>query len=184
LVTDKRSAGIIEFWNIDNLDLIGKGEHFMSTDFQWDPTGRYFSTSVSQYRHQSENGYIIWNFLGQIQTRLKIEKFWQFLWRPRPSTLLSIKEEDEIRRNLNEKKNDFIKESKLIKEKLKITQLEKRKVIYDEFFEIISSLKKEYDDEKELRIKICDGIDIDDIVYEIVEESVEELIESKEELVN
>jgi len=103
----------LEFWNVDSMDLIATGEHFMLSDAEWDPTSRYFTTSVSNYRHQSENGFIVWNILGQIQHRLKIEKLWQFIWRPRPSSLLSTKEEDDIRRNLHEKKSEFLKESKL-----------------------------------------------------------------------
>jgi len=104
LATTKRSAGLMEFWNIDSMEIISTSEHFMCTDCEWDPTSRYFTTSVSQYRHQSENGFIIWNFMGQIQNRLKIEKFWQFTWRPRPISLLSTKDEENIRKNFNEKK--------------------------------------------------------------------------------
>ena len=76
LATLKRSIGLLIFFNVEKLDIISKAEHFMCSSCEWDSTGRYFTTTVSQYHHQSENGFIIWNVIGEIQHRLKIEKFW------------------------------------------------------------------------------------------------------------
>jgi translation initiation factor 3 subunit B len=177
----KRSVGTLEFWNVDSMDMIGKGEHFMCSDCEWDPTGRFFATSVSQYRYQSENGYIIWNFLGNIHHVYKVEKFFQFCWRPRGDTLLTIKEEDDIRRNLNEKKNDFIKEGKLIDEKIKLANLEKRKKTLDDFLEILNELKNDYENEKKMRNKILKE---DSSEYEIITEEFIEVLDVKEEFIS
>lgn len=54
----------LEFWDLDFLtdaaqttewgagvQLLGNGEHYGVTDIDWDPSGRYLSTSASSWRH-------------------------------------------------------------------------------------------------------------------------------------
>lgn len=36
----KNFNGQFEFFNVDDLETMGTGEHFMATDVEWDPTGR------------------------------------------------------------------------------------------------------------------------------------------------
>lgn len=33
--------GQLEFYNVDDLETMATAEHFMATDIEWDPTGRY-----------------------------------------------------------------------------------------------------------------------------------------------
>ena len=81
--------GEMEWWDADDLQLIGTGEHFQATDIEWDPTGRYVMSSVSFWRHPTDTGYTLWDFKGQMLLRKNVEKFKQLLWRPRPPTLLT-----------------------------------------------------------------------------------------------
>ena len=37
----------LEFFNVDEFETMATGEHFMATDVEWDPTGRYIATSVT-----------------------------------------------------------------------------------------------------------------------------------------
>ncbi|KAL2319420.1 hypothetical protein Fmac_028389 [Flemingia macrophylla] len=37
----------LEFYNVDELETMATNEHFMATDIEWDPTGRYDATSVT-----------------------------------------------------------------------------------------------------------------------------------------
>ena len=39
-----------------------QAEHFMATDVEWDPTGRYVATGVSWWGHKVDNAFWIWNF--------------------------------------------------------------------------------------------------------------------------
>merc|ERR1712059_95602 len=64
---------------------MGSGEHFMCTDIEWDPTGRYVATGVSYWAHKADNAYWLWNFQGKILKRSNVEKFCQLVWRPRPA---------------------------------------------------------------------------------------------------
>ena len=43
-------------------------EHFMCTDIEWDPTGRFVATAVN-HMHQMENGFNLWTFNGHLVYR-------------------------------------------------------------------------------------------------------------------
>ena len=42
----KAYNGQLEFYNVDDLETMATGEHFMATDVDWDPTGRHASFSL------------------------------------------------------------------------------------------------------------------------------------------
>lgn len=56
--------GQLEFYNVDESETMATGEHFMCTDIEWDPTGRYVATVVTSV-HQMENGFNVWSWNGQ-----------------------------------------------------------------------------------------------------------------------
>ncbi|KAF8313816.1 translation initiation factor eIF-3b [Clavulina sp. PMI_390] len=85
-------------------------EHYGITDLEWDTAGRFVATSASAWRHTIENGYAIWDFRGNEQEKHIIDKFKQFLWRPRPRTLLPKQRQKEIRKNLKEYSRAFDEE--------------------------------------------------------------------------
>jgi len=91
--------GQLEFFSADEMETLATAEHFMCTDVDWDPTGRFVATSVSAV-HAMENGFNVWSFNGQLLYRLPRDRFFQFLWRPRPRSLLSPEAEKEIAANL------------------------------------------------------------------------------------
>ena len=41
--------GVLEFIDTSDFTTMGLGEHFMCTDVEWDPTGRYVQYSTVQY---------------------------------------------------------------------------------------------------------------------------------------
>ena len=63
-------------------------EHFMASDVEWDPTGRYVTTAVSYWAHKVDNAFWIWTFQGRLLQKHPMDRFCQFLWRPRPPSLL------------------------------------------------------------------------------------------------
>ncbi len=91
--------GQLEFFSADEMETLATAEHFMCTDVDWDPTGRFVATSVTAV-HAMENGFNVWSFNGQLLYRLPRDRFFQFLWRPRPPSLLSAEQEREIAGNL------------------------------------------------------------------------------------
>ena len=88
--------GQLEFFSADEMETLATAEHFMCTDVDWDPTGRYVATSVTAV-HAMENGFNVWSFNGQLLYRLPRDRFFQFLWRPRPPCMLSEDQQKEVR---------------------------------------------------------------------------------------
>lgn len=68
--------GQLEFFSADEMETLATAEHFMCTDVDWDPTGRYVATSVTAV-HAMENGCNVWSFNGQLLYRLPRDRFYQ-----------------------------------------------------------------------------------------------------------
>ena len=58
--------GLLEFYNVDDLESMRTDQHSMASELQWDPSGRFVATSSTYWAHpQSDNGYVIWSFHGK-----------------------------------------------------------------------------------------------------------------------
>ena len=64
----KAMNGQLEFLSADEFETLNAAEHFMCTNIEWDPTGRFVATSVTSI-HQMENGFSIWAFNGTLLYR-------------------------------------------------------------------------------------------------------------------
>ena len=47
--------GVLEFYDTSDVVCMNQAEHFMATDVEWDPTGRFAATSVSWWAHKVRN---------------------------------------------------------------------------------------------------------------------------------
>jgi len=112
--------GILEFHDLNNKETTAMIEHFMCTDVEWDPSGRYVMTAVTQpiqkkgdgfYRYNTENGYRMWTMHGSKLADVRLESCYQVMWRPRPPRLLSNEQIQEVKKTLKNKYWDkFVKE--------------------------------------------------------------------------
>ncbi|KAF9044817.1 translation initiation factor eIF-3b [Hymenopellis radicata] len=142
------SKSELEFWDLDfslddtrregqdwatGIQLLGTSDHYGVTDVEWDPSGRYLATSASAWTHTLENGYAIWDFKGQELVKQIQDRFKQFIWRPRPRTLLSKEQQRQVRKNLKEYSRVFDEED--AKEHLTVNAelLAHRKRLVDEW---------------------------------------------------
>lgn len=89
----------LEFWNANEMTLMATKEHFLATNVEWDPSGRYVTSFVSAWKQASDNGYCIWDMKGELITKQNQPKFYTFIWRPRPASLLSAEKQKEIKKN-------------------------------------------------------------------------------------
>jgi translation initiation factor 3 subunit B len=92
--------GHFEFVDAQSGELIAEQEHFSASECAWDPTGRHFSTAVTAWASDMENGYNIWSFSGKLIHKQLKQPFFQLLWRPRPPTELASAEIAAIKKNL------------------------------------------------------------------------------------
>jgi len=80
-----------------------------------------------------ENGYAIWDFRGQELMKQILDRFKQFIWRPRPSTLLTKEQQKKIRRNLREFSRIFDEEDAAEESNIGAELIALRKRLVDEW---------------------------------------------------
>ncbi|KAF5175883.1 Eukaryotic translation initiation factor 3 subunit b [Thalictrum thalictroides] len=176
--------GQLEFFNVDELETMQTGEHFMATDIEWDPTGRYVATSVTSV-HEMENGFHIWSFNGKLLYRIPRDRFYQFLWRPRPASFLTAEKEEEIAKNLKKYSKKYEAEDQDVSLLLSEQDREKRRKLQEEWEAWVKKWKQVHEEEKIARQNLRDGEASDEEEeYEAKEVEVEEVIDTREEIVH
>jgi hypothetical protein len=80
---------------------------------------------------QLETGYQIWDFKGKALYRMQQDKFYMFLWRPRPPTLLSKDRVRDIKKNIKEYAAEFTKQDELRENKALRMVIERRRALMD-----------------------------------------------------
>ncbi|KAI8321826.1 translation initiation factor eIF-3b [Martensiomyces pterosporus] len=169
----------------DAIAMLSSAEHYGVTDLDWDPTGRYVVTSASSWRHTMENGYILWDFKGQQLHKQVTERFKQFIWRPRPKTLLTEEQKREVRKNLKSYAKEFDEqdERKLHAADAELIAQRRRLVSEWETWreQVDALLAKETEEALANGYELPAVADNEDLV---VEEIVEEVLDEKEEIVN
>ena len=143
---------------------------------------RYFMTAVSWWGHKVDNGYWLWSFQGKILKRIQLDRFCQLLWRPRPPTLLAQKDIKEIKKNLKKYSVEFDVVDREQGSKKSKELLTKRRNFYEEYMVYRKLKEQEFNEQKEQRISLRNGVDTDiiDADNNDMEEEVVEFLVSEE----
>lgn len=178
----KAIAGQLEFYNVDDLETMATAEHFMATNVDWDPSGRSCATSVTSV-HQMENGFNMWSFYGKLLYRLPRDKFFQFMWRPRPPTLLSPGDEVEIAKNLKAYSKKYEADDLARSLEGTMRNTESRQKLMEEWTAWMAEWRAAHEAEREEHLMLRDSVPSDteeDIIAEVVE--VEEIVSIEEDV--
>ncbi|KAK9090559.1 hypothetical protein Sjap_023736 [Stephania japonica] len=176
--------GQLEFYDVDELRTMATGEHFMATNIEWDPSGRYVATLVTSI-HEMENGFNIWSLYGKQLYRILRDHFYQFTWRPRPPSLLSTEKEEEIAKNLKKYSKKYEAEDQDVSLQLSERDREKRRMLPEEWDTWVNKWKQLDVEEKMARQMLRDGEASDEEEeYEAKEIEVEEVLEVLDEVVS
>ena len=133
-----------------------------------------------------ENGYAIWDFRGQELEKQILDRFKQFLWRPRPRTLLTKEQQRQIRRNLKEYSRQFEEEDAAEESNISAELIALRKRLVDEWNAWRIRAKEEMADERRKRGKKDikaekpqqeEKEEIEVWVDEVIEQIEEEIVE-------
>jgi len=139
-----------------------------------------------------ENGYHIYSLSGELHREEHIEKFKQFLWRPRPPTLLSRDEQKSIRKNLRDYSKDFEEQDRIEEDKEKGAIVEVRRRMLSEWLAWREKVKEELREERaevgigeeeEEEEEVGAGEGEGEGEKKVVEEIVEEVLDEVEEIV-
>ncbi|KAF9015242.1 translation initiation factor eIF-3b [Cyathus striatus] len=177
----KEGQGSKEEWG-SGIQMLGSADHYGVTDVEWDPSGRYLATSASAWTHTLENGYAIWDFRGQEQVKHIQDRFKQFIWRPRPPSLLTKEQQKKIRRNLREYSRMFEEEDAAEESNVSAELIAHRKRLVDEWNAWRALRKKELavergkggeKDGKEEEEKEEIEVWVDEVIEQIEEEMAE-----------
>ncbi|KAL7752288.1 Translation initiation factor 3 subunit b [Sorochytrium milnesiophthora] len=181
-ITSKTAAGVdvITKKEVESIQMMASGEHFMASDVTWDPTGRYVMSTVCSWGKQFDTGFILWEFSGQQLQKENVDQLKQAVWRPRPPTLLTKQQVKQIRKNLREYSRQFEEEDVLASSALSQAELEERKRLFDEWYAWRKSLQKQIDQLRAKRTEIHGSSRPDE---DTIEEIVEEVVDEREEVV-
>ena len=108
--------GQLEFYDVDEARSMASRECYRCNYVQWDPSGRTVTTAVCQqygnsghYIYSMDNGYMHWTYMGDAlgTDMVSKEAFYQFLWRPRPQSLLTADAQKKVIKKLRKFERRF-----------------------------------------------------------------------------
>ncbi|XP_069124801.1 eukaryotic translation initiation factor 3 subunit B-like [Argopecten irradians] len=175
--------GVLEFVDASDVTVMAQTEHFMATDVEWDPTGRYVVSAVSWWGHKVDNAFWIWSFQGRLLQKQPLDRFCQLLWRPRPASLLSSDAIKSIKKNMKKYTEQFEMIDRLRQSNVSTELLEKRRALMAEYERFRDNKTEEYEEMRERRIELRNGIDTDECYEEEYDEETVEFLLSVEETI-
>ena len=175
-------AGALEFIDTNDFTIMNSTDHYQTSDVEWDPTGRYVVTAVSNWKTSVDNGYWIWTFQGRILKRVNLNAFNQLLWRPRPPTLLTAEQIKEIKKNLKKYSAQFESKDRMRLTRASKELIEKRCLLMKAFEEYRTKRIEEWNNQKKRRLELRCNIDTDELDSDSknVEEEVVEFFVKEE----
>jgi len=176
----------VEFVDVQQNDVVSlnKIEHEHMTDYEWDPTGRYFCTYVSYWNYRLENTYMMWNFQGKSIQKMPFDRLYKFSWRPRPLSLLTAEQIKEVRKNLKQYSEKYNAADRLYQSRVSKEQLEKRRKLFEDFSAFRRISAKRLAEQKAERLSLRHGQETDSLSKDKeddIEYTVQFLVESKKE---
>ncbi|EEB09532.1 translation initiation factor eIF3b [Schizosaccharomyces japonicus yFS275] len=164
--------------NLANIQLIGSAEHFGMTDIEWDPSGRYLTTSSTIWRHKLENGYRICDFKGTTLREELVNDFKQFIWRPRPPSPLTKEEMKKVRKQLKEYNRLFDEEDIAEKSSANRELAARRRRLIDDWEAYRQKVTAQVAEERKAlgQTGVADAASAEEVIEETIEEVVSEEI--------
>lgn len=155
IVLANLTMGSFEFVDTNNdFVVMNSGDHFRASEVEWDPTGRYCVTGVSSWKVKEDNGYNLWTFQGKALKRVMLKNFTQFLWRPRPPTLLSEQQLKDVKKNVKKYYAQFESKDRLRMTRASKELLEKRAQLREQFMEYRNKRIAEWEEQKSRRMEL------------------------------
>lgn len=173
--------GNLEWYDVNDAmtradpEAIGSNEHFQCNELHWDPSGRFVATCVTYWRNMTDNAYAIWTTYGKELCRVNVDQLYQFAWRPRPPSLLSAKQEKDVKKRLKERRERYEREDKDLKDSVSSGKAAQRKGQRDAFQAFLKEAREIVEAEAEKRKAVYSNYSDGDGSMETITE-VEEVI--------
>ncbi|CAM9298035.1 unnamed protein product [Ascophyllum nodosum] len=181
--------GRLELYDVENQATLKQTEHFRCNYIEWDPSGRYVCTAVSQpvtgshWKAQMDNGYQLYSFQGERFHEFKKDNFYQIQWRPRPASLLTSAEKKKIVKNLRKYEKRFEKDDKE-KDRRKAREAMSDKIrMKMEFRQQVAEMKLRLAGRRHELVDLRNGYDSDDESHYVVDSRTGEVVLSVKEVI-
>lgn len=175
--------GQLEFFDVDAMESMGSDEHFTTTSIDWDPTGRFVSSSVSYWKHQVETGYKLFSFQGKLYKNVLKDKFFSLHWRPRPATLLSKDRLEYIQKNIKQLSQEHKRKDRQRRIEEKEQKRAMRSAKRQEYQSFLDAKLRQWEQQAEERHRIMESEEEEvEEEYRLVETWVETVIDEREEI--
>ncbi|KAM9967371.1 hypothetical protein ACTFIW_001455 [Dictyostelium discoideum] len=179
LLANLGDTGELEFYNTQDCESYGTQEHLQCTGVDWNPSGRYVTTFVSHWKVQTDTGFNIWSFNGDLVYSVLKDRFFQFNWRPRPKFMLTNKEINQIKQNIKKYQEKFDKQDEDDNKAIQHIEQTRLDNLMKEFLSFLQKGEQEYQALEPTRKQLGSYEDIDpNDIYESIE-TIEELIDIK-----
>jgi len=96
----------------------------------------------------------VWSFQGEPIAKNDIRDFYQFTWRPRPASLLSDKEREEVIQNISQKARKYKEQDRLLAESDALAKAKEKSNMRTDFHKTMESLHEWYLSEHALRVEL------------------------------
>merc|ERR1739838_446235 len=83
--------------------------------------------------HKVDNAFWQWTFQGRLLQKHPMDRFCQFLWRPRPPSLLGDEQKKEIKKNMKKYQAQFELKDRMSQSKASKEMIEKRRKLKEDF---------------------------------------------------
>lgn len=153
-----------------NVKLLRNERFSGMTNLAWDPSGRFVAAWSSSWAHSIENGYKLYEFTGNLLRDESLDHFKEFIWRPRPASLLTDADRKKVKKNIREYSAQFEEADAMEADAATREAILLRRRLLEEW----RSYRAQYAGK---------GPEEDDVQEELIEEIKEEIIEEKEEVV-
>lgn len=178
--TIAKSSGEVEFWDTEfenektpkktEVKLLKTEKFSGMTNVSWDPSGRFVAAWSSSWVHAIENGYKLYEFSGNMLRDDSMDQFKEFIWRPRPASLLTESDLKKVKKSFREYSAQFDEVDAMEADAATKEAILLRRRLLEEWKAYRSKhVSKKAEDRN--------------VEAEIVEEIKEEIIEEKEEVV-
>lgn len=168
------SGEMIEFYNVDEQRSMGTQEHYLCNHITWDPSGRIVTTAVMQEIHNPQprftnsNAFNLWTFQGAPIFDESKQKLHNFLWRPRPPSLLSADERQDVKTNLKKHIQKYLADDRRKANRVKYKKYNDRYQLRCEFENWLQECEGRYEAQTQHREEVYANLDKDEGV-EMVE---------------
>jgi len=162
----KTPEGPLEFIDTNDFTVMNTLVPEITTDIEWDPTGRYVVAAVSAWTAKvADTGYTLISFQGKVLSKgkVKVERFGNLFWRPRPPCLLTHAQIKEIKKNLKKYTTKFDEEDRFLQSSVSAELLEKRKKIIEAWKEYRTRKEEQYGNERQKRLFLRNHTDTDEL---------------------